>query len=183
MVVRKEKKFRRFRGCRSYGFGSHKKHRGGGSRGGRGQAGLHKHKWSYTVKYDKDHFGKHGFTRPPKIVEVVKAVNISDIDKRIEQLLKEKVAVEEGGKIKIDAAKIGCDKVLGSGKLKHAMTIKAKYFSKSAVKKIEQAGGNAVVKKPQAKVEMKIEAKEVKPEAKVEKPAKAKKLVKKKGGK
>jgi large subunit ribosomal protein L15 len=44
-MAKKGKKHRRFRGRRTY-HGSHKKARGGGSRGGRGQAGLHKHKWS-----------------------------------------------------------------------------------------------------------------------------------------
>jgi len=166
MVVRKDKKFRRFRGFRSYGFGSHKKHRGGGSRGGRGQAGLHKHKWSYTVKYDKEHFGKHGFTRPPETVEIIKAVNVSDIDRKVEQFLKDKTAVEEGGKIKIDVSKIGYDKVLGSGRIKHAMIVEAKYFSKSAIKKIEEAGGKAVAK-PKAKAEM--QQKVAKAEAKTEK--------------
>jgi len=177
MVVRRKKKFRRFRGYRSYGFGSHKKHRGGGSRGGRGQAGLHKHKWSYTVKYDKEHFGKHGFTKPPETVIPVKAVNVSDLDKKVEQLLKEKIAVEEGSKIKIDISKIGYDKVLGSGRLNNPMIIEAKYFSKSAIKKIEQAGGKAVVKEKKVKAEeVKEEKKQVKKKEKVvaKKPAKGK---------
>jgi len=181
MVVRKEKKFRGFRGFRSYGFGSHKKHRGGGSRGGRGQAGLHKHKWSYTVKYDKYHFGKYGFKRPPDVVESVKVVNVSDLEKRIERLLKEKIATEEGNKIKIDVSKMGYDKVLGSGKITRPLIIEAKYFAKSAIKKIEDAGGKAVVKAVEkAKQDEKPKAAKT---VEAKKPVVRKKTGQKKGGK
>jgi len=183
MVVRRERKVRRFRGFRSYGFGSHKKHRGAGSRGGRGQAGLHKHKWSYTVKYDKYHFGKYGFKRPPEVVKIINAVNVSDIEKRIGRLLKEKIAVEEGNKIRIDVSKMGCDKVLGSGKINLPLIVEAKYFAKSAIKKIEDAGGKAVVTvKP--KVEKTKEDEKIKPAKTVEakKPVARKKTGQKKGG-
>jgi len=144
MVVRREKKFRKFRGKRSYGYGSHKKHRGGGSRGGRGGAGLHKHKWSYIVKYEPEHFGKHGFKRPVKVVEDVRAVNLKQLDQLADKLLKEKIAEKEEDKIKIDVSKLGYQKVLGSGKLTQPLIIEAKVFSKQAVKKIEDAGGKVV---------------------------------------
>ena len=144
MVVRREKKFRKFRGKRSYGYGSHKKHRGGGSRGGRGGAGLHKHKWSYIVKYEPEHFGKHGFKRPVKVVEELRAVNLKQLDQLAGNLLKEKIAEKEEDKIKIDVSKLGYQKVLGSGRLTQPLIIKAKVFSKQAVKKIEDAGGKVV---------------------------------------
>lgn len=144
MVIRRKKKFRKFRGQRSYGFGSHKKHRGGGSRGGRGMAGLHKHKWSYTVKYLPEHFGKVGFKRPVKIVEEVRAVNLKQLDQLADKLLKEKIAEKEDEKIKIDVSKLGYEKVLGSGKLTQPLIIEAKVFSKQAIKKIEETGGKVV---------------------------------------
>jgi large subunit ribosomal protein L15 len=144
MVVRRERKFRKFRGHRTYGTGSHKKARGGGNRGGRGLAGLHKHKWSYTVKYAPDHFGKHGFKMPTAAVKEIKSINIKELDNLAEKLLKEKIAVREDDKIKIDVLKLGCEKVLGSGQLRQPLIVEAKYFSESATKKIEQAGGKAV---------------------------------------
>ena len=144
MVIRRERKFRKFRGQRSYGFGSHKKHRGGGSRGGRGGAGLHKHKWSYIVKFEPDHFGKVGFKRPVKSVEEINAVNLKQLDQIAEKLLKEKIAEKEEEKIKIDVSKLGFQKVLGSGKLTRPLIIEAKYFSKQAIKKIEESGGKVV---------------------------------------
>ena len=38
MVVRREKRVRKLRGSKTHGWGSKKKHRGGGSRGGRGMS-------------------------------------------------------------------------------------------------------------------------------------------------
>src|SRR2546428_12205225 len=53
---------RKLRGSRTHGRG--KKHgRGAGGRGGTGMAGLHKHKFKGMIKYDPEHFGRHGFTR------------------------------------------------------------------------------------------------------------------------
>ncbi len=140
-VVRKDKKRRR--GERSY-HGSHKKWRGGGSRGGRGNAGLHKHKWSYTIKYEPEHFGKKGF-KPP-VTKEIKTINLKDLDKLTDKLLEQKLAEREDDKIKIDLKKIGYDKLLGSGKVTKPLLVEAKYFSKQAIKKLENAGGKATVK-------------------------------------
>lgn len=134
MVVRRRKKHSRFRGGRTY-HGSHKKWRGGGSRGGRGAAGMHKHKWSYAVKYEKEHFGKFGFTRPSAVLEKIKTINIDDL---------EKISAKEN-KNEIDATQLGYQKVLGRGKISKPLVVKAKQFSKSAIKKLEQSGGKAVV--------------------------------------
>ncbi|MEM5829644.1 MAG: uL15m family ribosomal protein [Candidatus Aenigmatarchaeota archaeon] len=131
MVVRKEKKHRKFRGRRTY-HGSHKKARGGGSRGGRGKAGMHKHKWSYTVKYEPDHFGKIGF-KPVKRREV-KVINLEELDKIAREKNLEKINVVE----------LGFEKVLGKGKLSKPLTVEAIEFSKKAVKKIEEVGGKVV---------------------------------------
>jgi len=144
MVVSRKKRVRKFRGHRSYGKGSHKKARGAGNRGGRGMAGLHKHKWSWTIKYEPDHFGKKGFKIPQAIQREIKSINLKDLDQRAEQLLKEKIAVKEDDKIKINVMKLGCEKVLGSGKLKNPLIVEAKYFSKQAMKKLEESGGKAV---------------------------------------
>lgn len=144
MVVRKKKKVRKFRGKRSYGYGSHKKHRGGGSRGGRGKAGLHKHKWSYTVKYAPEHFGKRGFKRPKGIVKRVESINLKELDQIAESLIEQKLAEKEGDKIKINVSNLGFQKVLGSGKLTKPLIIEAKYFSKLAIKKLEKSNGQAV---------------------------------------
>jgi large subunit ribosomal protein L15 len=131
MVVRREKKHRKFRGRRTY-HGSHKKARGGGSRGGRGKAGLHKHKWSYVVKYEPEHFGKKGFT--PLRKKEVKSISLKKLDEIAREKNLEKVNVLE----------LGYEKVLGEGKLSKPLTIEAKFFSKQALKKIEEAGGKVI---------------------------------------
>jgi large subunit ribosomal protein L15 len=144
MVVRRKKKVRKFRGKRSYGFGSHKKHRGGGSRGGRGKAGRHKHKWTYVVKYEPDYFGKRGF-KPPLIKEV-KSINLKRLDEMVELLLSQKKVKKVEGKIKIDLSELGFDKLLGSGKVTQPLIVEAKYFSKLAEQKLEEVGGKAIKK-------------------------------------
>ncbi len=131
MVVRKKSRRKWRRGHRTY-HGSHKKWRGGGSRGGVGKAGMHKHKWSYTVKYEPEHFGKVGF----KTIHTKQknTINLKEIDE-----LAKKENLKE-----IDLSKFGYDKVLASGKLTQPLIIKSKEFSQAAIKKIEEAKGKAV---------------------------------------
>ena len=143
MVVRKRKKFSRFRGNRHY-HGSHKKARGAGSRGGRGQAGLDNHKKGYMQKYDPEHFGKHGFKRHHSLVENIRTINLKDLDQMVDSLKEKKLVAEEEGKVKINLGKIGYDKLLGDGSITKPIIVEGKYFSKSAAKKLEQVGGKAV---------------------------------------
>ena len=144
MVVRRRKKLKKRRG-RGTGYGSHKKHRGGGSRGGRGLAGLHKHKRMTAIKYMPDHFGKKGFKRPVKTIKEVKTINLKDLDSRVEELLKEKKITKNKEGIKINLTELGYDKLLGTGQVKHKLIVEAKYFSKNAIKKLEDVKGKAIV--------------------------------------
>ena len=144
MVIRRKKKILKKRG-RGSGYGSHKKHRGGGSRGGRGLAGLHKHKRMTGLKYMPEHFGKKGFKRPQKILKELKIINLKDLDSKVDELLKENKIKKEKDGIKINLTELGYDKLLGSGKVKHKLIVEAKYFSKNAIKKLEGVKGKAVV--------------------------------------
>lgn len=134
MVVRKKRKFRKYRGKRTYGYGSHKKHRGAGSRGGRGKAGGHKHKWSYVVKYEPERFGKRGFKRPLAVKRKIRAININ-------QLVK---IAEREGKTTINLTELGYDKLLGMGKISKPLTVEVESFSKAAAQKLEKAGGKII---------------------------------------
>jgi large subunit ribosomal protein L15 len=118
--------------------------RGAGHRGGRGNSGLHKHMWSWVVKYDPQHFGKYGFKRPQKTVFKFQPVNLDYLDEKAQELVKNGQAIEEGGKIVIDVTEMGYNKVLGRGKLTQSLVIKSPLFSQSALRKIEEAGGEAV---------------------------------------
>jgi len=144
MVVRRKKKILKKRG-RGSGYGSHKKHRGGGSRGGRGLAGLHKHKRMTAIKYMPDHFGKRGFKRPQKVLKEVKTINLKDLDSMVEALLNEKKIKEDKQGIKINLSELGYDKLLGTGQVKHRLIVEAKSFSKSAIKKLGENKGKAII--------------------------------------
>jgi len=102
---------------------------------------MHKHKWSYTVKYEPEHFGKEGFARPKK----AKAINLSELEKMLPELVEKKLAEKEGEMIKVNLKKIGCGKLLGAGSVSKPLVVEAEAFSRSAVKKLEAAGGKAVL--------------------------------------
>jgi large subunit ribosomal protein L15 len=142
MVVRRRKKHRRFRGRRTY-KGAKKRRRGGGSRGGRGLAGLHKHKWTWTVKYAPEHFGKVGF-KPP-VAKIGRTINLEELDKIAKKLVEDGLAEKVGDKIKVNLEKIGYEKLLGKGRVTQPLIVEAKYFSKKAKEKLESVGGQAVV--------------------------------------
>ena len=143
MVVTKRKKHSRFRGYRTY-HGSHKKWRGSGNRGGRGMIGLDDHKKGFGLKYFPDHYGKHGFKRHYSLMEDIKTINLKDLDQMVGKLKEKKLVTEEDGKVKINLEKIGYNKLLGSGKITMPLIVEGKYFSKEAVRKLEQVGGKAV---------------------------------------
>ena len=143
MVVRKERKHSDYRGHRSY-HGGHKKHKGSGGRGGVGQIGLRRHKKSWMLKHDPNHFGKRGFKRNASIVRNIKPINLKELDSIAEKLVEQKLAENENGKIKINLEKIGYNKLLGTGKITKPLIVEAKYFSKSAIKKLEKIGGKTV---------------------------------------
>ena len=134
MVVRFRKKSRRMRGSKTHGWGMKKKHRGAGSQGGRGKAGMMKHNKSWMIKYEPNHFGKIGFKVPLKAKKEIKAITLKDLD----------ILAKKLNKTEIDISELGFDKVLSSGKLTQALTIKAKKFVEKAKKKIEKAGGKAI---------------------------------------
>ena len=65
MVVNKRKKSTRQRAGTTHGYGSMKKHRGAGHRGGRGASGTGKRADSKkpSIWKQTDYFGKHGFKK------------------------------------------------------------------------------------------------------------------------
>ncbi|HLC50979.1 MAG TPA: uL15m family ribosomal protein [archaeon] len=125
------RKFSRMRGTKSHGWGGKKKHRGGGSQGGKGMSGMLKHKKSWMIQNDPDHFGKRGFfSRSEKL----NAVNLEFLGRY----------AEKNKKKEIDVSELGFQKVLSKGTLKSPLKIKAKVFSEKAKQKIEEAGGEAI---------------------------------------
>jgi len=113
--------------------------RGAGLRGGRGNAGLCKHKFMYMNKYMPDHYGSHGFKRPQSIIKKDKIINVG----QLEDLFP--------GKKDIDLTKEKYDKLLGGGSIKTKIKIKVDSASEKAVKKIEEKGGEVIL--PEEKIE------------------------------
>ena len=131
----------KFRGSRTHGRGK-KAGRGAGLRGGRGNAGLHKHKWIWIVKYDPEHFGHHGFKRPQSVVYSKITINLSEIEQSLPSLSRDGFAVEKEGKWTVDLTKLGVDKLLSSGRISTPLTIRVSEASASAQEKLKKAGGS-----------------------------------------
>lgn len=143
-MIRKRRKTRTKRGSRTCGGGNAKKRKGAGHRGGRGLAGGGKNKKTKADMVRQkfpDHFGKRGFKRPQAVVKEEKTINVQELDQRIDAYLKQGVAQKKGDVIMVDVGKVGVTKVLGTGKVTRKLNVYAPKFSKSAVQKIEKAGG------------------------------------------
>ncbi|HML06129.1 MAG TPA: uL15 family ribosomal protein [Methanobacterium sp.] len=144
-MIRRTRKIRKMRGSRTIGGGCSKKRRGAGNRGGKGNAGLHKGKWTWTVKYDPKHFGKYGFKRPQRSILKFSPVNLDYLDEKSEELVQQGLAQKKNDAIEIDVTDLGYNKVLGKGKLSRPLIIKSPKFSSQAVQKIEEAGGETII--------------------------------------
>jgi len=130
----------KFRGSRTHGRGK-KAGRGAGLRGGRGNAGLHKHKWISVVKYCPDYFGHHGFKRPQSVVCDKVTMNLSEVEQALPSMAKDGFAVQKDGKWSVDLTKMGVDKLLGSGRISTAISVKVAETSATALEKLKSAGG------------------------------------------
>ncbi|MFO8110396.1 MAG: uL15 family ribosomal protein [Thermoplasmata archaeon] len=138
-----KKKTKKHRGSRSHGRGI-KGGRGAGERGGRGKAGLQKHKWISTVKEDPNYFGPKGFSRPQRLVEDPETINIADVEMKMDRLIEDGYAKKEGSMYHVDLSKAGYDKLLGGGKARYQMKITISSSSDRAVTKVQEAGGEVL---------------------------------------
>lgn len=130
----------KFRGSRTHGRGK-KSGRGAGIHGGRGNAGLHKHKYITLVKYMPDHFGHHGFKRPQSVVGQNITINLSELELNIESMKKKGFVETKSGKTVVDLRKAGIDKLLGSGKISTPFEVIVDSASAMAKEKLKAAGG------------------------------------------
>ncbi len=138
-----KQKTKKFRGKRTFGAGTHKNRRGGGSRGGHGNAGTCKHHFVRSLQRGLS-FGKHGFKRPKVVAQDKSIVNVGELDEAIEQLVIDGFAENKDSAFYIDLTAIGIEKVLGSGKVTKPIFITAVEFSSIAKQKIDEAKGKAI---------------------------------------
>jgi large subunit ribosomal protein L15 len=163
-----KKKTQKMRGSKTCGYGSKKKHRGAGSRGGKGMAGSKTHKIFKTLKEDPNYFYHKKLKK--KNQDVV--INLKDLGKFKET--------------KINLKELSYTKLLGDGEINKKFEITINKWSKQAEEKIKKAGGvikkPEVAKKKESKTKGKTEEKTYKKETKkIEiKPQKAKKIMKRK---
>jgi len=129
-------------GSRTRGRG-HKKGRGAGLRGGRGNAGCHKTK---RIMYERVGrvWGSHGFKRPQTVVGANSVINLKAIEENASVWIDEGVATKKGKTISINLKEMGYDKLLGTGSASQAYKLTIKSASAKAVEKTEAAGGEIV---------------------------------------
>ena len=143
-MIRSKRKINKLRGARSNGGGCTKKRRGAGNKGGKGKAGASKQHWTWTAKFDPDHYGKHGFKRPSKMIKKTNPVNLVYLEEKADEFIDSGKASVDGDAIVIAVTDLGVDKVLAKGNITKTFKIYSPKFSASAVEKIEELGGEAI---------------------------------------
>lgn len=139
----KLRKVRKKRGSRTHGYGQVGQHR----KGTKGKAGLHKHRWTYVIKYEPDYFEKRGFTSQKAISRKTNVINVGELDELAHKLTAEKKLERKQKKIFLDLDKLGYGKLLGMGKITKPLLVKVVAHSEAAAKKIEEAGGQILKEK------------------------------------
>ena len=134
----RKRKSRKQRGKWSHGWGHKKKHRGKGSRGGKGMAGSGKRadtkKPTIINLYGNAYFGRHGFIVPHR--KHVEAINLKDLDVLIKY---------HGLKGDVNLTTLGYGKLLATGTLSQPMKITVAHASKQAIEKVKSAGGDVIL--------------------------------------
>ncbi len=121
------------KGMGTHGRGARKAGKDKGHKGGLGMAGSGKradhHKSRIINMYGNDYFGKSGVTSRSTKKDKRDRINLFDIQNKYKP-----------GEINLENYKI-----LGTGKVKDKFTIKAKEASKTAIEKVEAAGGKIII--------------------------------------
>lgn len=133
----------------THGWGSRKKHKKSGHRGGTGMAGTGKRGDSkitlVTKLYGNTYFGKQGITSRKTKRDTRQRINIEQIEKNLEKYGKK---TSKGWEVNLEKYKI-----LGKGEIKEKLIIKALEASESAIEKVKKAGGEILLKKEKIKDE------------------------------
>ena len=132
---------KKFRGLRSHGRGK-KAGRGAGIIGGHGNAGLGKHEKLRMLKFDRQHFGRHGFKRPQCVVRANSTINVGELCEFMDKYVTLGVAVKNGDAYDINLTDAGIDKLLGTGSIDCKVNVTVSQVSAAAREKIEASGGS-----------------------------------------
>ncbi|MFA6952521.1 MAG: uL15 family ribosomal protein [Candidatus Methanomethylophilaceae archaeon] len=134
---------KKMRGSRTHGRGK-KSGRGAGIIGGHGQAGLCKTGKIGMLKYDRDHYGRHGFKRPQCMVEANSTINVAELEEQADRLIEMGFGAKQGDIYNINLTDAGIDKLLGNGSISVAVNVTVAEASAKAREKLEAAGGSIV---------------------------------------
>ena len=143
--MKQRRKVSRFRGKTTHGWGSMKKRRGAGNRGGRGNAGTGKRADQNKPKVwaNRKYFGKHGFKCPTTVSS--NACSLRFIEYQFDQLVALGKIKEEKGIFVVDLKSLGYTKLLGNGNVTRKYKVLVASASASSVEKITQAGGEVAL--------------------------------------
>ena len=121
-------------------------------RGGFGDSGRYRHKKSRLIR-DKEfvhmhYVGKKGFISVNQRKKQGKVLNLAQLSAMVEKLVSDKKAQMEDQKITVDLSQLGFRKLLGEGSISRAVRVKVDRCSESAMNKLKEAGGEALVTSP-----------------------------------
>lgn len=154
MVVYKKKKHRKLLGHTTHGWGSRKKRRGSGSRGGVGNAGTGKRAGQKKTNPETKVIGQRGFTSKSRTR--VKAINLGYFTKdRVNRLLAQNLAKKEGSLTEINLESLGYNKLLGAGTPGVKLKIIVQKVSASVEEKVKSMGGEVIFPNEEKKKEVK----------------------------
>ena len=89
--------------------------------------------------------GKKGFMSVQQKRAHGKALNIRQLSAMVDKLVSEKKAQIEDQKVSLDLSQLGFRKLLGAGSISRAVRVKIDQCSESALKKLKEAGGEALL--------------------------------------
>jgi large subunit ribosomal protein L15 len=105
-------------------------------------AGSKKHHYQRVMAENPNYFGKHGFKRPLKMIVGETVLNVGDLDEAADRLVASGHATKKGRRYTIDVARLGIDKILGSGKITRQLNLTGvKSISVRAREKVTGKGG------------------------------------------
>jgi large subunit ribosomal protein L15 len=134
MTVRKRRKKNKLRGQRTHGHGDTKNRRGAGSRGGRGRAGSHKHKFTkYYGGFGKEKKKLRGKARG-------RALNLDQIGQFLGEWVAAGKAEKKGNTFAVDGKKAGFAKIVARGELQARIAFENVKASKRALEKLKKSG-------------------------------------------
>ncbi len=144
IIMNLRKKNSRQRGSKTHGWGSMKKHRGAGNRGGRGAAGSGKKGDAKKPSIWKNpkYWGKRGFKSKTNNKEA--HITIAHLENYKKTLTQKGIITTKGDTIIADLEKAGYTKLLGTGNPTQKWEIIVRKATNKAKEKITKAKGKII---------------------------------------